>query len=79
MYFSMGTRHDFRPALQNSEPPVLVIHGEDDLQSAAASRLYVDSFPNAEFKIIKNATHFPFNEQPQQFSNIVADFLGNDQ
>ena len=55
--------------------PVLVIHGADDLQSEAATRLYVDAFPNTEFAVIENAGHFTFEEQPEQFAAIVKSFL----
>jgi proline iminopeptidase len=75
MYISMGQRHDYRAALKNIDVPVLVIHGANDLQSEAASRIYVDAFPNAEFAIIENAGHFSFEEQPDDFANVVSKFL----
>lgn len=78
MYISMGQRHDYRSALKNVTVPVLVIHGADDLQSEAASRLYAQAFPNAEFVVIEHAGHFPFEEQPEQFSSILASFLIGD-
>ena len=74
-YVSMGQRHDYRSALKNINVPVLVIHGMDDLQSASASRLYAELFPNAEFVSIKNAGHFSFEEQPDEFARIVSQFL----
>jgi proline iminopeptidase len=75
MYISMGQRHDYRAALRNVTAPVLVIHGADDLQSEAASRMYAEAFPNAEFAVIKNAGHFSFEEQPDDFAKIVKEFL----
>ena len=77
MYVSMGQRHDYRSALRDVTAPVLVIHGADDLQSESASRLYADTFPNAEFAVIENVGHFSFEEQPEQFAKIVSDFLEN--
>lgn len=77
MYVSMGQRHDYRAALKNVTAPVLVIHGADDLQSEAASYLYVEAFPNAEFAVIDNAGHFSFEQQSVQFAKIVSDFLEN--
>jgi proline iminopeptidase len=74
-YVSMGQRHDYRAALREVTVPVLVIHGADDLQSEAATRLYVDAFPNVEFAVIENAGHFTFEEQPEQFATIVKSFL----
>jgi proline iminopeptidase len=74
-YVSMGQRHDYRAALSDVTAPVLVIHGADDLQSEAASRLYVDAFRNAEFAVIENASHSSFEDQPEQFASIVKSFL----
>ena len=74
-YVSMGQRHDYRAALREVDVPVLVIHGADDLQSEAATRLYVDAFPNTEFAVIANAGHFTFEEQPEQFASILKFFL----
>ena len=74
-YVSMGQRHDYSKALANVDVPVLVIHGADDLQSEAASRLYADTFPNAEFVVIENASHFSSEQQPEQFAKIVSEFL----
>jgi pimeloyl-ACP methyl ester carboxylesterase len=77
MYVSMGQRHDYRDALKNVTAPVLVIHGADDLQSESASRLYADTFPNAEFSVIENVGHFSFEEQPEQFADTVEKFLAS--
>jgi proline iminopeptidase len=74
-YVSMGQRHDYRAALRNVTAPVLVIHGADDLQSEAASRMYTKAFPNAEFAVIENAGHFSFEEQPDEFTRVVKEFL----
>jgi proline iminopeptidase len=76
MYFSMGLRHDYRAALKQVDAPVLVIHGQDDLQPEKASRLYADAFPNAEFRVVQNAGHFSFSEQPEAFARVVSEFLG---
>jgi len=75
MYFSMGQRHDYRAALKAVTAPVLVIHGAGDLQPEEASRMYAEAFPNARFEVIENATHFPFEEQPEEFGAIVGEFL----
>lgn len=74
-YLSMGQRHDYRPALQEVGAPALVIHGANDLQSEAASRLYAEQLPDATFVVVEDATHVPFEEQPERFADLVADFL----
>ncbi len=75
-YLSMGQRHDYRPALAEVGAPVLVLHGAEDLQSEAASRMYAEAFPNAEFVVIENAGHFSFEEGPG-FTKAVQNFLNN--
>ncbi len=75
MYVSMGTRHDYRPALRNVTAPVLVLHGANDLQSEAASRIYADAFPNARFAVIPDSSHFSFEEQPDTFADVISAFL----
>ncbi|MFN8457022.1 MAG: alpha/beta fold hydrolase [Anaerolineae bacterium] len=76
MYFSMGQRHDYREALKVVNAPVLVIHSADDLQPEAATRVYVEAFPNARFQVIEQAGHFAFVEQPTLFAQVVGEFLG---
>lgn len=75
MYLSMGLRHDYRGALKALNAPVLVLHGERDLQPEKASRLYAETFPNAEFYVIKDAGHFSFADQPAEFARVVGAFL----
>jgi proline iminopeptidase len=76
IYFSMGTRHDYRAALKPVTAPVLVIHGEKDLQPEKASRMYADLFPNSQFRVIPNAGHFSYSDQPEAFAQVVGEFLG---
>ncbi|MBI9044672.1 MAG: alpha/beta hydrolase [Anaerolineaceae bacterium] len=74
-YVSMGQRHDYSQALGDVQSPVLVIHGAEDLQSEAASRMYAEAFANAQFVIIPDASHASFEDQPEQFAQIVGAFL----
>lgn len=77
MYFSMGRRHDFRPALSAVKAPVLLIHGADDLQSEAGSDVYLRAFPSARLAMIKNAGHFSFIDQPDEFASVTGRFLAS--
>jgi proline iminopeptidase len=74
-YISMGQSHDYRAALRKVTAPVLVIHGAQDIQSEAATRLYVEAFPNVEFVVIENAAHASFEDQPIEFASFVKSFL----
>jgi pimeloyl-ACP methyl ester carboxylesterase len=76
IFFSMGQKHDYRDALRKVTAPVLVLHGENDLQPEEASRNYANAFPNSKFQVIKNAGHFSFYDQPAEFSRLVGEFLG---
>jgi proline iminopeptidase len=75
MYMSMGKRHDYRQALKSVKAPVLVMHGELDLQPEKLDRLYAECFPNSSFEVVKGAGHFMYDEQPEAFSQIVERFL----
>lgn len=75
IYLSMGTRHDYRPALTSVQAFVLEIHGSDNFQSVETSKQYVHLFPNADFHIIQGANHFPYYSQTGIFSDLVTEFL----
>ena len=75
IYFSMGREYDYSRILKNVSAPILVIHGDHDLQSEEASHAYVRAFPTAQFHVIQNAGHFPFHTQPAEFGLAVAEFL----
>lgn len=75
MYFSMGRRHDFGPPLHAVKAPVLVLHGEKDLQTERETRLYAEAFPQARFQIMPDAGHFMFYEKPVAFADAVRPFL----
>jgi proline iminopeptidase len=75
MYFSIGQRHDYRPALAQITAPTLVIHGAADLQSAAVSQGYVDGIVNARLTVLPDAGHFLFTDQPMGFGAALQTFL----
>lgn len=75
VYLSMGRRHDYHDAFRKVAAPVLVIHGRDDLQSAASSRGFAELFPNHRMAEIAGAGHFVFADQPADFAAAVKEFL----
>ncbi|MBN2090652.1 alpha/beta hydrolase, partial [candidate division KSB1 bacterium] len=75
LYFSMGKSHDYREYVKKLGIPTLVIHGDKDLQTENASRMYADLLPNSKFEIIPHAGHFPFYEQPDTFAKVTGQFL----
>jgi len=74
-YLGMGKHHDYTAAFHRVTAPVLVIHGSGDLQSEAASRAFGQLFPNSRFVAIAGASHFVFNDKPEEFAAAVRGFL----
>ena len=54
--------------------PVLVIYGENDLVTEAYEE-YAELLPNAEIAVIKDSSHFPFNENPEEFKKALDNFI----
>ena len=75
VFLSMGRKHDYSPALKKIKVPTLIIHGEKDIIPISSVQLYLDNIPNSRLKTIPNATHFPFNEQPEMFGQLVKEAL----
>ncbi|MBI9049853.1 MAG: alpha/beta hydrolase [Anaerolineaceae bacterium] len=75
LYFGIGAKNDFTPDLAAVEAPVLIIHGEDDFQTINVSYLYSNAMPNSRVESIANASHFSFADQPEEFIQLLDDFL----
>jgi proline iminopeptidase len=74
-YLSLGWRHDYRSALQAVDAPVLVIHGERDLQPVSAGQAYVDVFANADLHVMPEAGHFLLEDRPVELADKIKGFL----
>lgn len=56
--------------------PTLVVVGEVDVPTThAAAKLMAAHIPNAQQVVIKNTAHLPNMERPDEFNQIVLDFL----
>jgi proline iminopeptidase len=81
MYFSMGKRHDYRPALRHVQAPVLVVHGENDLVPERVSRQYVDALPNARLHVVRDgktrAGHFVLSNGSDELAAAIGRFLAD--
>ena len=63
------------PDLPRIKVPVLITHGEhDELTPACGLRMKL-GLPNAEIRIISNASHMPFYENPSEYYPILTNFL----
>lgn len=56
--------------------PTLVIWGEDDTETPLAEgKKIAQNIPGAKLVIIKNAGHFAFLKKPNEFVNLIKDFI----
>jgi pimeloyl-ACP methyl ester carboxylesterase len=68
---------DLTPLLPKVNREVLLIWGEnDDSTPLADGRLMEREMPNAGLAVIKNAGHYAFFDQPEQFGRILDSYLG---
>ena len=65
---------DLLPKLRK---PVLVMHGEQDaIVKPSIVEQHLASMPHAEVRMIANAGHAPFLDQPERFNAAIRDFCG---
>jgi len=74
-FLSMGKKHDYSRALTHVNVPVLIIHGKNDLIPVGTCNSYLDNIQTAKLVVIENATHFPFEENSNEFEDVLAKFL----
>jgi len=77
IFFSFGKQWDFTPGMKKITAPVLIFHGEKDLQPLSVAESYQTLLPSAELKVIPEASHFPFVETPEEFNHHVEQFLNS--
>lgn len=73
---AMAERPDSTALLPQMNFPVLVLVGEQDtLTTVADARQMVDRLPNGQLAIIPDAAHLSNLEQPDQFNEILGEYL----
>ena len=75
IYLGLGKRHDYRDALRTVNAPVLIVHGDQDLQPEAVSQGYADLLSNASVRIVKGAGHFIFDDRPNEVAEAIRTFV----
>ena len=75
IFFSMGSRHDFRDALRKVQAPVLTITGANDLTPRAWCEAFNNLFPNHTFVELQGAGHFSFDDRPAEFAAAFEKFI----
>ncbi|MDR2533041.1 MAG: alpha/beta hydrolase [Oscillospiraceae bacterium] len=69
---------DLTPLLPGVDREVLLIWGENDDQTPLSDGLLMErKMPNAGLAVIKNAGHYAFFDQPEQFGRILDSYLGD--
>lgn len=63
------------PYLPRIKAPVLIVHGEHDELTPACGLRMKGALPHAEMKIVRNASHMPFYENPDEYYPALIDFL----
>lgn len=67
--------HDTMDRLGTIDVPTLVVSGGQDLITRPALNVAVaDAIPGAELVVLPDEAHQPFQEQPEAFNAMVADF-----
>ncbi|MEW5816266.1 MAG: alpha/beta hydrolase [Spirochaetota bacterium] len=75
IYLSLGRKYDYRNELKKITADTLVVYGEKDIYPARISEEYAELIPNSTKEMVAGAGHFVYDEQPEYFSRLVADFL----
>lgn len=62
--------------LGSLQPPVLILHGENDRQipKEDAKRLQ-EKLPQARLSLVKSCAHYPHEEQPQEVASLLVNWL----
>jgi proline iminopeptidase len=72
---SLAAIQDQRPVLKKLNIPVYIMKGECDIQPWGYTAEYLEVFPHAHFRLIRDAGHNIFIEQPVRYINTIRDFL----
>ena len=62
-------------ALADSGASVLIVHGENDVIVPASNSRALAKLLGAELKIVPACGHMPHEEAPEEFIDIVRDFI----
>jgi len=75
-WFSRLEHEDLRPHLSKINIPTLIIHGDQDpiVQLGAAKYLY-EQIKGSRLVVLKGVGHAPFLEKPQEFNQLLGDFI----
>lgn len=71
---------DFRAAMARIQAPTLVVWGDRDILTPPRhAEILAGEIPSAALAFIRGAGHTPWWDAPEEFSELVLDFLARDQ
>lgn len=73
--FSGLRAYDWRPALADFARPVLVVHGDQDLEPVDSAYEWAAALPGGQVLILADVGQFPWVERPDAFFGPVNRFL----
>lgn len=76
-YLEAWAKTDFSERIKGKPTPTLVIVGEQDpsITEAVCQKTWMQHYPNAQLKVIKNASHFPMDDTPHELAQAIEGFL----
>jgi pimeloyl-ACP methyl ester carboxylesterase len=70
------TSEDLTEDMKNIKTPTLIICGENDVETPIAYLHKMRSLiPDTRYLILKNAGHFSFLDEPEEFADLVKNFV----
>jgi proline iminopeptidase len=67
---------DFRPQLKDLHMPLLIVAGRFDRILFPRYQIQYKTYaPQAQFVMFEKSGHFPFIEEPEEFTRVVGEFL----
>ena len=72
---SLGDVANRREKIRTCEVPVLVMKAQCDNQPWGYTQEYLDLFRNSKMRMIRNAGHNIFIEQPEEYLKTLAEFI----
>lgn len=76
-YLDSWANTDFSDRIKDKSTPVLVIIGHHDpaIREDSVQQTWLQYYPHAQMQVIKDASHFPMFETPQDLARIMERFL----
>ncbi len=80
MLWQDALRFNLNPELIKFRQPTLVITGRYDINVAPSVAYEIhQSIPNSRFQVFEQSGHIPWFEEPEEFTNVVDEFLSESQ